>query len=488
MTFEERSRRVNVHPLTLGPHGSNLADVAKALQPFMLALEGGIKLKICGDEFLVCAFSLAYIGDMPQQNKNSGFKGPRANFCCRSCFAGVGERGNLQFDISANGRYHWQTLAMRRKMASLGGDKDVTASEYATAVTASQCATTEDEDEDEDLTASQYATANGLDQEVPLISMISPALDLIRSTPPDPAHSELQGVAAQTHRLLVAGILTEHAKSLYSSMLQSFSFPPGFPRIRNPATHLGSYSIAEHSRWAIIIAPLLRCWLRRRHVRTEFWDAVRGTGNPLFIIIRAFAAQAKTCSLLMNPDITALDRANLGSTIITSRRLYQDLLDIAAKGSTSSGRSRRATPTLLARTARQSRTESPGLFALDNTATLSKTAIGWIKDKDRPNLHVGLHYQALIGEYATPCNLNVLIGEDKHRLFKKIIYQSNFHQPELFLLQREQLQQTIRLVLADAFDEDDFESHEAMRRVQETCPALPTLLCSYEAREQRLVK
>jgi hypothetical protein len=118
LTFEERSRRINVHPITLGPHGSNLNDVAKALQPFMLALEGGLEMDICGEKILVCAFSFAYIGDMPQQNKNSGFKGPRANLCCRNCFA-VGERGNLQLDVGANGSYHWQTVAMRRKMASL---------------------------------------------------------------------------------------------------------------------------------------------------------------------------------------------------------------------------------------------------------------------------------------------------------------------------------------------------------------------------------
>jgi hypothetical protein len=301
-------------------------------------------------------------------------------------------------------------------------------------------------------------------------------LDLIRSTPPDPAHSELQGVAAQTHRLLVTGILTERAKSLYSAMLQRFSFPPGFSRIRNPVTHLGSYSIAEHARWVIIIAPLLRCWLRRSHIRAEIWDAAKGTGNPLFIIVRAFATQAKTCSILMNPDITALDRANLGSTVVTSRRLYQDLLDIAAKASTSSSRSRRATPALLERTALQSRSESPGLFALDETTNLSKTAADWLRDKNRPNFHTGLHYQTFIDEFGTPCNMNVLIGEDKHRLFKKIIYQSNFRHPELFLLEREQYQQTVRLLLDGAFDRDDFDAQEAMHLVQENSPALLELL------------
>ena len=48
LKFEDRSRRANVHPITLGPHGSNFADVAKALQPFMVALEGGINFDIRG--------------------------------------------------------------------------------------------------------------------------------------------------------------------------------------------------------------------------------------------------------------------------------------------------------------------------------------------------------------------------------------------------------------------------------------------------------
>jgi hypothetical protein len=120
----------------------------------MVALEGGINLDIRGEKVFVCAFSMAYIGDMPQQNKTAGFKGPRANLCCRVCFAGVEQRGNLQFDMGANGRYHWQTVAMRRKMASLM----------------------------EHTTASEYATANGLDEQTLIISILSPALDLIRVT------------------------------------------------------------------------------------------------------------------------------------------------------------------------------------------------------------------------------------------------------------------------------------------------------------------
>jgi hypothetical protein len=34
----EISRRANVHPITLGPHGSNFTDVTKALQPFTVPM------------------------------------------------------------------------------------------------------------------------------------------------------------------------------------------------------------------------------------------------------------------------------------------------------------------------------------------------------------------------------------------------------------------------------------------------------------------
>jgi hypothetical protein len=37
------------------------------------------------------------------------------------------------------------------------------------------------------------------------------------------------------------------------------------------------------------------------------------------------------------------------------------------------------------------------------------------KDGIKPNLHVGLHFDMVAQEYRLPANLNVLIGEDKHR-------------------------------------------------------------------------
>lgn len=72
LSFCERARRANVLPFTLGPHGSNFSDVIAAVQPLLSSLDKGQILKVNGREAFVCAFTLYYVGDMPQQQGNSG--------------------------------------------------------------------------------------------------------------------------------------------------------------------------------------------------------------------------------------------------------------------------------------------------------------------------------------------------------------------------------------------------------------------------------
>ncbi len=115
---------------------------------------------------------------------------------------------------------------------------------------------------------------------------------------------------------------------------------------------------------------------------------------------------------------------------------------------------------------------------MDDITNASETAIYWIKDKSRPNVHTALHYPSLLGEYGTPCNLNVLIGEDKHRFFKKIIYQSNHRNPEQFLLERERLQLTLRLILGKGYESTDDERRvsDDLSLLSQDCPQLFKLL------------
>src|SRR5271168_1425078 len=114
----ERNRRANVLPLTLGPHGSNFDDVVAALKS-LIPLDRGTLLDIKGIPTMMCAFTLCYIGDMPQQQENSGFKTQRATRGCRFCFVKDTARGDLDFNTVEHGRYHYQTINMRKEMESL---------------------------------------------------------------------------------------------------------------------------------------------------------------------------------------------------------------------------------------------------------------------------------------------------------------------------------------------------------------------------------
>ena len=54
----------------------------------------------------VSAFVLCYTGDMPQQAVNCGFLAHNAHICCRICRCPKEKRGDFQYDIILNGRYH----------------------------------------------------------------------------------------------------------------------------------------------------------------------------------------------------------------------------------------------------------------------------------------------------------------------------------------------------------------------------------------------
>jgi hypothetical protein len=121
LSFQERARRANVFPITLGPHGSNFPDVVDALKSLII-LDKGIEISLfdSDEKVFFCAFTLAFLGDMPQQQENAGFKTQRANLGCRFCYIDDQKRSDLTYDTEANGRYHFQVKLMREEMEALG--------------------------------------------------------------------------------------------------------------------------------------------------------------------------------------------------------------------------------------------------------------------------------------------------------------------------------------------------------------------------------
>ena len=114
LSVTKRKRRANVFILTLGPYGSELKHICEVLKPGLEQLDRGTEVMINGEEKILYAFIIAWLGDMPQQQDNSEFKRQNTGRGCRYCSIKSSHGDNLQYDIVTMGRYHHQNLALRQ--------------------------------------------------------------------------------------------------------------------------------------------------------------------------------------------------------------------------------------------------------------------------------------------------------------------------------------------------------------------------------------
>lgn len=113
------------------------------------------------------------------------------------------DRGDMEYDIVTEGRYHNQVKALREEMHSL-----------------------------EQRHQGKFGNKLGMLVDAPPLLKLSPSIDLIRGFPGDPPHSEYQGMTKLLHGFLLEGILTvAGVKQYVKYMRSSFPFPPGFSRL-----------------------------------------------------------------------------------------------------------------------------------------------------------------------------------------------------------------------------------------------------------------
>lgn len=410
LSFHERARRANVLPFTLGPHGSNFSDVLMAIR-CLAALERGIEVQLPGipGTVILVAYTLAFIGDMPQQQKNSGMKTQRALLGCRMCFIDSEQRGELSYDTFLDGRYHHTVIAMREDLDALPTKKE----------------------------REDYGTEWGMDPDplsMTLHNTISPALDIITSRPGDPSHSEFQGLSNMLHNLLLESVLTPKATKEYAAVLRSFPFPPSWPRVQGPLHHLKSYSMSEHARWSIVVPLLLRCWLREKHIRVHLLNVLRapanGIADPTNYIISQFASATRSNSVLMSQTVSPQDRHQMADIVYGYRSQLQQLLSALAQSMAVDKRRapRRAGSTAGSTAGSVASSRAGSVDVSDAGSQVSqigssgggaaeqgKKAAAYESHMKKPNMHVAIHYAANADEYGLPVNVNVLVGEDKHR-------------------------------------------------------------------------
>ena len=532
LNWRERKRQANMLALALGPHAASFEDIIRVLQPGLSCLDEGTKINVNGEEVTLLVFTLAFLGDMKQQNESCGLLSALGNRGCSKCLIPKDRKQDLSYNIMLNARSHYQILQQRAKADAMN----------------------------------PRAAKNYLDglnmqaQQTPLVR-IAPTLDLIRSRPHDPAHSEFSNLGKEAQRCLLDAILVEDAIPIYQAHLSHFPFPPGWARLQS-LHHLGSYQMQEVGRLSIITPILLRIFLKPDHVRPLYLKAVQSVMTPSMqlhdvdAIVACFAAMAKTNTLILALSMSPNDRTNLLTEMRASRKAYQRLYQCAALASASGFKhghlpisSRNTTPAVsqapdeeeegddeeeyeasdlhsLGRSDYESLRES---FTVDGT--VSKKSLAFKKHMMRPSVHVGLHYGEVAEEYATPNNVNCLAGENKHRCvisssilrastgpcscsldfaaaslrlslnvmsrlifysavtkcfslpdyttnasldrgYKADIMHSNFRNVTRFLLTKDAIYQTLRFVLAGSFAFSDPGITQKLQALHISCPTL----------------
>ncbi|KAI5839358.1 hypothetical protein DFP73DRAFT_598623 [Morchella snyderi] len=155
----------NMFVLMIGPFGSSEKGMAEWLAQDSNKVGQGFRLQLdSGEEIIATTFPIMFVGDMPQQNQNSGNKTHNAQFGCRYCFVPDIQRGNLLFDFVASGRYECPVKRLYNGAMSLS----------------SKAARLE--------TLQTY----GLTADGAYFAQCYPMLDPQRTNPDDPMHAELR--------------------------------------------------------------------------------------------------------------------------------------------------------------------------------------------------------------------------------------------------------------------------------------------------------
>ncbi|KAI2473598.1 hypothetical protein F4781DRAFT_379564 [Annulohypoxylon bovei var. microspora] len=436
LNANDRLNSGSIISLVLGPHGSDFGDVVKGLGS-LAELDRGIMLEINGVKTFVCCWTMAFIGDMPQQAENCGFKSPRAYKYCRNCYIETGQQSFAdplsagEFDSITHGRFHRQVKQMQQTMAGLEGNRRET-----------------------------YGSQWGMVTPHPALETIAPVLDLMLTRPFDPCHSEYNGLFCLSHFLLRDAIFTVPSVDEYTLALRVFQFPPGARRLQSPKHHLSSYEMSAHAVWGISIPIFLRQWLKLEHIKPRFIEVIRHFGDPIEVIIKAFESIIKNATVLMGYNAPKEDYDNLEAIVRRGREAFNMLCYCAAVSAPSRSNSRAG-----------SILNNHGAGPATNLPT-EIADLQYMHNTQRPNMHIAVHFHDIANEYAMMVNCNTLTGEDWHRWFKRRVYETNYSNVEKILLTKLNTQLTLRLIFRNAFKYDDPDLTAELQDLYRKCPNL----------------
>ncbi|CAG9996613.1 unnamed protein product, partial [Clonostachys byssicola] len=394
----------------------------------------------------------------------------------------INDRGNLDFNIVELGRYGEQMLLDSKRIRN----------------------------EPNKTRQNRAAIALGIHEKWDLmdnLDVLFPALDRIRTRPIDAAHSEYQGIGKLLVGLIFNDVLSPKGADLANEAFRTFPFPPTWRRIPGPKRHLDSYGMQECARIVVILPVLLRCWLKRVHIKeavaaamesiaTDYFD-MDSFSDPAYRFTAVewtiAAAWAFTRSLLFVSGPYSSDRQReFQQAVYRGRRAVQFLLTACSHATRlkNVGRNPRRPNTrtsqihelevLAPSEANFSQVSAINTVARvtnianSSVAPVSKTdKVKYYEDKKKlPNMHAGLHHAEVAEEYGGCRMVFTLQGEDKHKEYKLDITSTNFQNAAATLIHRQNYRMTVSLGFEGCFADKHPQLHKTFTAIKDKCPDL----------------
>lgn len=341
LLFYERTRRTNVLALILSPYSSNIEAVVRTISLLLRQLDNGQLLNIPRrDELvLVCTYIVFYIGDILQQQENSGIKSQNTNRGYCSCLISRDKYSNLRYNLISNSRFYYENERTRAFINSLTTQKK----------------------------RDNFSITTSIDVRVVLLQLISPVLDIIVIRLTDSIYSKYGSISNLLYKLLLKAILKLVVQTKYAQVLRSFPFLLGQARLQSPLNYLGSYSLSKHARQSIIIPVLLRIQLRDKYIKDYFRNNIKvyilvllrvlivliglleATIIVLTIVTRIFSLVARSNVNLISNTLSSRDRDQFVDKMIAIRILFQQINKVVVVASIKNLQSRIVTPVQLRR-------------------------------------------------------------------------------------------------------------------------------------------
>lgn len=219
---------------------------------------------------------------------------------------------------------------------------------------------------------------------------------------------------------------------------------------QHPVTHKGSMVFSEHGRLAQMNPLVLMIMFNIRAPDKSTWQRTYGPKNTPIIkptAVLRLAQQFTEYGETYDPIDTLIEIAYLVAQAI-----------FLTHKSRLSNEETRIIPAILKR----QRKMLQGFFLAAGPQRKKYASV--------PNIHVALHYQQDITNYGTLRNVAVMVGEQKHKIYKSHAPHTNSYDTELQLLKVVNISQTIRFMLDGVYPD-----HRLSMQIQQIAVACPVL-------------